>query len=252
MFNNYTCALVIPTKNEASNLKRLLPLIPDFIDQIFVIDANSDDNTEDVVNESNKKIKLIKQLSRGKGGALAKGLASSNSDFTFIIDADGSMDPSELKLFAEYLVQGVSIVKGSRFMTNAGSDDITKFRQFGNAFLTKLANLLYRVKWTDLAYGYAAFSKSAIKTLNLDNVDFKIPSRFSIRNMAYGQGFEIETLIFCRAVRRGLVVKEIPSWENNRWEGDSNLKSIPDGLRALTALLLERITNKYQPYDLNQ
>jgi hypothetical protein len=70
--------------------------------------------------------------------------------------------------------------------------------------------------------------------------------------MAYGQGFEIETLIFCRAVRRGLVVKEIPSWENNRWEGDSNLKSIPDGLRALTALLLERITNKYQPYDLNQ
>jgi hypothetical protein len=105
---------------------------------------------------------------------------------------------------------------------------------------------------TDLAYGYAAFNKSAIKTLNIDNIDFKIPSRFSIRNMAYGQGFEIETLIFCRAVRRGLVVKEIPSWENQRWEGDSNLKSIPDGLRALAALVLERITNKYRPNDMTK
>jgi hypothetical protein len=56
-----------------------------------------------------------------------------------------------------------------------------------------------------------------VKTLNLDNLDFKIPSRISIRNMAYGQGFEIETLIFCRAVRRGLDVIEIPSWENQRW-----------------------------------
>jgi hypothetical protein len=109
---------------------------------------------------------------------------------------------------------------------------------------------MYKVKWTDLAYGYAAFNKKAVKTLNLDNLDFKIPSRISIRNMAYGQGFEIETLIFCRAVRRGLDVIEIPSWENQRWEGDSNLKSIPDGFRALSALLLERFTNKQLPNDL--
>jgi hypothetical protein len=69
--------------------------------------------------------------------------------------------------------------------------------------------------------------------------------------MAYGQGFEIETLIFCRAVRRGLQVKEIPSWERERWEGDSNLKSIPDGIRALTALLVERFTNAYRSSSLD-
>jgi hypothetical protein len=45
-------------------------------------------------------------------------------------------------------------------------------------------------------------------------------------------------------------VIEIPSWENQRWEGDSNLKSIPDGFRALSALLLERFTNKQLPNDL--
>ena len=250
MFNTYTCSLVIPTKNEANNLKKLLPTIPDFIDEIIVIDANSSDNTAEVVNNFSKNIKLIKQQSKGKGGALAKGLAASNSDFTFIIDADGSMDPQELNLFAKYLSEGNAIVKGSRFLKDAGSDDITKFRQFGNYFLTQLANILYKVKWTDLAYGYAAFNKKAVKTLNLDNLDFKIPSRISIRNMAYGQGFEIETLIFCRAVRRGLDVIEIPSWENQRWEGDSNLKSIPDGFRALSALLLERFTNKQLPNDL--
>ena len=82
MFNTYTCSLVIPTKNEANNLKRLLPTIPDFIDEIIVIDANSSDNTAEVVNNFSKNIKLIKQQSKGKGGALAKGLAASNSDFT--------------------------------------------------------------------------------------------------------------------------------------------------------------------------
>jgi len=251
MYNGRTCTLIVPTKNEANNLGRLLPLIPEFIDEIIVVDANSKDNTSEIVKNSNKAIKLVNQQSKGKGGALAKGLSISRGDFTFMIDADGSMDPDELVLFAKELSSGCSIVKGSRFLESAGSDDITKFRQFGNNFLTKLANLLYKVRWTDLAYGYAGFSRNAIETLNLINLDNKIPSNFSTRKMAYGQGFEIETLIFCRAVRRGLQVKEIPSWERERWEGDSNLKSIPDGIRALTALLVERFTNAYRPSSLD-
>jgi glycosyltransferase involved in cell wall biosynthesis len=247
MFQGRTCALIVPTKNEAKNLSRLLPLIPEFIDEIIVVDANSKDNTFEVVQNSNRAIKLVNQQSKGKGGALAKGLSMSNADLTFMIDADGSMDPIELVEFAKDLTSGCAIVKGSRFLANAGSDDITKFRQFGNNALTRLANLLYRVEWTDLAYGYAGFTKNAIETINLINLDKKIPSNFSTRKMAYGQGFEIETLIFCRAIRRGLRVKEIPSWERERWEGDSNLKSIPDGIRALSALFVERFTNAYLP-----
>ena len=69
----------------------------------------------------------------------------------------------------------------------------------------------------------------------------------SRRGLSYGQGFEIETLICCRAMRRGLSVTEIPSWEGSRWEGDSNLLAIPDGIRAFTSLILERLRSKRLP-----
>lgn len=244
MWHGKSCSLIIPAKNEEQNLSLLKGTVPEFIDEIILVIAESSDGTLDVASAFDSRSRVVNQMKRGKGAALSLGFKEAKSEFVFIIDADGSMRMSELQKYAEALEAGNPIVKGSRYLPGGGSDDITKFRSAGNLFLTKTANVLFDAQWTDLAYGFAAFHKKALTALEVSMFDNKVPGRINHRRMAYGQGFEIETLIFCRARRRGLRVMEIPSWENNRVFGSSNLRAISDGFRALAALLTERMRSR--------
>lgn len=100
---------------------------------------------------------------------------------------------------------------------------MSSLREAGNRGLLLLANLLFGASNTDLCYGYAAFRRREIQTLDLD-----------------ADGFEIETQLFMRATRHGLRVVEVPSFEAPRRTGTSNLHTFRDGWRVLMTLLSER------------
>ncbi len=55
-----------------------------------------------------------------------------------------------------------------------------------------------------------------------------------------GDGFEIETQMNVRALRIGLRVVEVPSFETARMHGLSNLRAMPDGWRVLKTIVRER------------
>ena len=74
----------------------------------------------------------------------------------------------------------------------------------------------------------AAFNKKAIKTL--------LPHLKS-------QNFEIETEIFLKALDLGLVVKEVPSTEFIRKNGQSNLNSFRDGFKILMKIAEEFVNS---------
>jgi hypothetical protein len=59
-------------------------------------------------------------------------------------------------------------------------------------------------------------------------------------------GFEIETQIALRALRSGLRVAEIPSFEQKRLYGKSNLRTIPDGWRVLKTIVRERVRRPWR------
>ena len=52
-------------------------------------------------------------------------------------------------------------------------------------------------------------------------------------------GFEVETLINVRIAKAGLIVHEVPSYENVRLHGTSNLRALPDGSRVLRTIMRE-------------
>lgn len=242
--NSGGVSVIVPARNEARHLARLIDAIPP-VDQIIVVDGHSVDGTARIAQEHERVSLVLKQQSRGKGSALSLGFQFAEHEYVVMLDSDGSMDPQELPRLVEGLRNGAHLARGSRYLPGGGSDDLTRFRSVGNRILTGLANALYGVHWTDLAYGYAAFRLSALSRLDVLHFDDKLPMRFGAsRGMAYGQGFEIESLIFCRSARRGLVVVEVPSHERSRWGGDSNLKAVPDGIRALAAILLERMRSR--------
>ncbi len=63
-------SLVIPTLNEGSNIKEVFPYIPEFIDEIVVVDGNSADRTRDEILKYRKDTKIIVEKPQGKGAAM--------------------------------------------------------------------------------------------------------------------------------------------------------------------------------------
>ena len=241
MHNNYSVSLIIPAMNESATLTSIIDSVPEYVDEIIVIDGRSKDNTFEIASNHPRVNKVLRQRSRGKGAALSLGFAVATCDLVAIIDADGSMDPAELKDFLNMFTQA-EIVKGSRSKKLGGtSADLTVFRDLGNRVLTKLCNVWFKENWTDLAYGYAVVDRNALGKLGLSSYD-EMGSVFG--HKSYGQGFEIEALIFCRSSKWGFRVLEVASAEHRRISGSSNLRAIRDGFRVLSAIIIEKNRSK--------
>jgi hypothetical protein len=109
-----------------------------------------------------------------------------------------------------------------------------RIRKWGNAALTKLVRWLFRAKYTDLCYGYNAFWSQSLPRLQLD---------------ADADGFEIETVMNIRALRAGLKVAEVASFEERRLHGEAKLRALPDGWRVLTTILRERFRSRLSLHE---
>jgi glycosyltransferase involved in cell wall biosynthesis len=231
--------LIIPALNEAKNLPHVLPALGQHVDEIVLVDGGSVDDTAAVARSLRPDVRVVQQTRRGKGNALACGLAASTGDVLVMIDADGSMDADEIPRFVHAVVNGAHYVKGSRALTGGGSDDLTLLRRLGNRTLNGLVNALYGTGFTDLCYGFNAIRREDVSALGLPPVDGDEPM--------WGDGFEIETLLTLRALRADLVICEVPSYERRRRHGASNLHPIRDGGRVLRTIMREWRHRRLEP-----
>lgn len=215
-------SVVIPTKDEARNVAWVLRRLPPTIDEVILVDGRSKDDTVAVARAVRPDVIIVPERAPGKGAAMRTGMDLATGDIIVTIDADGSMDPAELVLYVE-AAHDADLVKGSRFAHRGGSADISLFRRCGNAGLRYAVNRLYGAHLTDLCYGYCAVRREALPTLALSC-----------------DGFEIETEMTVRALRTGLRVTEVASFEAPRRYGDSHLNAVRDGWRVLRTLLRER------------
>ncbi len=231
-------SVVIPTYNEAKNLPYVFSRLPADLHEVIVVDGRSVDDTIEVARSLRPDVRIVLQTRVGKGNAVACGFAEATGDIIVMLDADGSADPQEIPLFVAALTDGADFAKGTRFAQGGGSTDITRMRAWGNRWLNRTANLLYGTRYTDLCYGYNAVWSRCLPALELD----PRPQRSARR--AWGDGFEIETLINTRMAKARLRITEVPSFEHRRLHGLSNLHTWRDGGRVLRALLVERLNHK--------
>jgi hypothetical protein len=218
-----TVSAVIPALNEARNIEWVLTRLPDCVDEVVVVDGRSTDDTIGVALRARPDATIVHELKPGKGAALRAGFACSSGDYIVMLDADGSMEPGEITRYVAMLDEGFDLVKGSRFMDGGGTTDISRVRAFGNFSLLGLANLAYRCSFTELCYGYMAFRRAHVPRLQLD-----------------ADGFEIETQIVVHAVKAGLRIAEVASFEAPRRSGESNLRTFRDGSRVLREMVRAR------------
>jgi hypothetical protein len=215
-------SVVVPAMNEGKNIGQVLERLPEGLHEVILVDGNSKDDTVEAARRAYPGIRVTSQSGRGKGDAFRTGFAAVTGNLIVMLDADGSADPAEIPAFVAALEAGADFAKGSRYLDGGGSADITWTRKLGNTCLSGTANLLHGTHFTDLCYGYNAFWARCLPFISLD-----VP------------GFEVETLINLRIAGAGMKITEVPSYEEERIHGESNLKTFRDGFRVLGTIIKE-------------
>lgn len=220
-------SVVIPALNEAENLEHVLPLlyepsVAQMVYEVVLVDGYSTDRTIQRACELCPEIRIVMQEGKGKGAALRTGFEAARGDIIVMLDADGSTSPLEIPGYVGALLAGADFAKGSRFLQGGGTDDMPFYRKLGNFGFVMMVRLLFGGSYSDLCYGYNAFWSRVLPELQLDC-----------------DGFEIETMMNIRALKAGLRVAEVPSFEAARVYGKGRLRTFPDGWRVLKTIVRE-------------
>ena len=223
VWQGFKVSVVIPALNEAESLPYVMPLIPEQVDEVIVVDGASTDGTIEVAKSLRPDVRIVFQESRGKGAALRAGFEAATGDIVVHLDADGSTDPREIPAFVETLLAGADYAKGTRFGRGGMSDDITPLRRLGNWSFVAIANVLYGSAFTDITYGYNAVWRRH-HTLLAPEIN----------------GWAHEIIANIRAHRRGLKVVEVASIEAPRVAGEAKLQTFSAGWTILKAIVGER------------
>lgn len=215
---------LICTLNEEGCIPYVLPSIPEWVDEVLIIDGYSSDNTVEVARRLHPNIRILYQPGKGKGDALQYGFKHAMGDIIITLDADGATDPQEMTNFIKPLLNGYDFAKGSRFI-HGFPQNKPWHRIVGNLIITITFNTLYFRKYTDLCSGYNAFFKSKIQ-----EVMHPWPT----------DGFENEPLIHAKVAKRGLKVAEVGYKERGRISGEIKELSWRQGIKAIKSIIRER------------
>ena len=162
--------LVIPAKNEPESLPQVLEELRKFdVDKIIVM-SKGDIKTLNSIKGFNEKI--LFQTGKGFGNAIREGINSIETKYFCVFNADGSFDPKDLNNLEKKLESGSDFVFSSRYLKGAGSEDDTFLTLIGNFFFTRLCNMLFNLKISDVLYTYVMGSTKLFKSLDMKYDDF--------------------------------------------------------------------------------
>lgn len=211
--------LIIPAKNEAESLPNFLKELQHLDVNIIVVLQKEDHDTQNSIkNLSN--IKMLIQKKNGYGSAIIEGLNNSKTDYSCIINADGSMDPKYLKTMLENCIDKDFIFASRYEKPEGGSEDDTFITLLGNKMFSLLGNLIFNLKISDILYTFILGKTRSFNKLELKYHDFRLCVELPIK-----------------AKKSGLIYSIMPSFERSRIAGKKKVNWFLDGWLILFAML---------------
>lgn len=234
--------VVIPTYNEADNVRILIPRILGLGDSyhVLVVDDNSPDGTASVVEELmrldvDKRVSILKRPGKlGLGSAYIAGFKkalSMGADLIMEMDADHSHDYKDLPRFIEKAAD-FDLVIGSRYAKGVSVIDWPLSR----LLLSYLGNVYARVvtglPTFDNTGGFKCFRRKVLESIDLDAV------------VSNGYAFQIE--MNYRTMKKGFSLAEIPIIFWGRYSGVSKMSGhiVREAVFAVWRLRLGSVAGK--------
>ena len=210
--------LIIPAKEEAESLPKVLLELKNYSYKIVIILEKSDIKTLEAIK--NFECKIVYQSGRGYGNALIEGIKNVETNYLCIFNADGSFDPKYLDEMLKLSENNTDFVFASRYMKGAGSEDDTFLTIVGNYFFSIFGKIFFSLKISDILFTYLLGKTQSFKKLNLQSDDFCLCVEMPIK-----------------AKRLKMSMKDIPSFERNRIAGKKKVNEFRDGFKILIFMI---------------
>ncbi|MES2626509.1 MAG: glycosyltransferase family 2 protein [Pseudomonadota bacterium] len=218
-------SIILPAKNEAANLRKLLPelrqTLPDA--EIIVVNDGSTDDTITICEAHGVKV-VTHQYSKGNGASIKTGARAASNDVLVFMDGDGQHKPADVLKLLEQLREGYDMVVGARSAATQASVS----RLVANSVYNKLSSWISGQKILDLTSGFRAVSGKKFRQFI-----YLLPN-----------GFSYPTTITMAFFRAGYSVSYMDI-EAGRREGKSHISLVKDGVRFF--LIIFKIGTLYSP-----
>ncbi len=226
--------LVIPARDEAEALPRVLPALPPWLAQVIVVDNGSSDGTAAVARGLGATV--VAEPRRGYGLACLAGIAALAPAVTTVVfmDADASDRPEDMAALLAPIARGeAELVIGSRTRGVAERGALTPQQRFGNALACGLMRLVWGARFSDLG-PFRAIDRAAL-------------ARLAMQDETLGWTVEMQV----RAARLGLPVAEVPVGYRRRI-GQSKISgtlggSVRAGVKILYVIGREAVSGRVKP-----
>ena len=222
MYQGNTITAIIPCLNEEQGVEQVLSRMPDYVDEVIVVDNGSTDRTAEVAKTYGATV--IPELVRGYGRAYKKGFAHATGDVIVTLDGDHSYPVDALSyLLSAFDHLGADFLNASRFPVRDRNAMSFKHK-FGNWVLSLWTSLLY-FRWvSDSQSGMWVFRRSILEKIKLE-----------ADGMAFSEEIKIEAIKHPR-----IRFEEIPVQYSSRL-GEIKLNPWRDGLYNLWFLFKKRL-----------
>jgi len=220
-------SVIIPTRNEAQAIGRVLADIPlDFVNEVIVVDNHSSDETPAIAARMGARV--ISEARRGYGRACLTGLACASApDVVVFLDGDYSDRPAELPLLLAPITAGrADITIGSRLAGPRSPGALPWHALFGNWLAASLITRLYGLQISDLG-PFRAARAEILRAVELEETTY---------------GWAVELIL--KGAIRGFRIVEVPVSYHPRI-GKSKISGTLRGTIGATWFILSLIARYY-------
>jgi dolichol-phosphate mannosyltransferase len=188
--------VLIPTINEAENLRVLVPRIRAILNregishEVLVVDGRSTDDTVEVCTKTGARI--VQERRRGYAGALETGFAEACGEWILKLDADQSHDPDFIPRIWRARSRG-DIVIASRYVR--GGVTYTDFtRKLSSSLMSAILRRVLSLPVRDVSSGYRLYRRRVFEGFKFESTNFEAEEEILVR--AYAQGFNLAEVPF--------------------------------------------------------
>jgi glycosyltransferase involved in cell wall biosynthesis len=181
MYKSLKITVISPCLNEEQGIEQVLRSMPEFVDQVIVVDNGSTDRTSDVARELGAVV--VREDVRGYGRSYKTGFAAATGDLIITLDGDHSYPPDAISYLLEaFLHLDVDFLNASRFPVRDRRAMSFKHK-IGNLILSLAMSVLY-FRWVrDSQSGMWVFRRSLLEGMQLTS-----------DGMAFSEEIKIEAL----------------------------------------------------------
>ena len=172
MYREHKISIVIPAHNEEEGVPGVLGTIPDYIDEVIVVDSFSSDRTGQIAREMGAQV--VREDRKGYGRAYKTGFKAVHGDLVVTCDADGTYPVHQIAELVDCMIEhDLDFVSGCRFPLS-DKDTMRRVNRVGNRLMTFAFNLIY-LRWVkDILSGMWVIRTAILPGLHIisDNWNF--------------------------------------------------------------------------------